>query len=508
MDRKSGQSERSGLSRRQLLSGIAIGALVVGFEPISRTWVTAAQAATTPSFNNVPALDGAIYFDSDTRTAHSYDQGNIVQQMPAAVLRPGSVDDIAKMIQYCRQRGIKVAPQGGGQGRPNSVFGHGLVSGGLVIELRWLNTIHSIGPDGAYVDAGVQWNDLIKAAYAEGLTPPSITGYTQLSVGGTLSIGGLGAWSTNRAGAQVDHTQQVQVVTGSGAITEASMDKNSELFQAVLGGLGQCGVITRAKVDLVPAKELARTYRIPYTDISMFFSDIRTLINRTSEQDTFDVVINVCAPGTASPLSLWATIFYNTGSTPNTDTLLAGLSPAAKAAPFTDSNYLDYIFQVDSIYDSFKATANWEAKVKPWINLQLPDDAVEQFVKSIVPTLTPEDIGPTGFLLVWPNLRSSFTRPLVRVPSAGKWVWTFGILTDSADPGPNPTFASKMTARNKKLYDTAYALGATRYPEDAIPFTTTDWKNHYGSTWPAFNNWKMKYDPSNILTPGSGIFGQ
>ena len=42
---------------------------------------------------------------------------------------------------------------------------------------------------------------------------------------------------------------------GKGEIISCSKKQNSELFHSVLGGLGQFGVITRAKISLEPAPE-------------------------------------------------------------------------------------------------------------------------------------------------------------------------------------------------------------------------------------------------------------
>src|SRR5207244_313300 len=133
--------------------------------------------------------------------------------------------------------------------------------------------------------------------------------------------------------------------------------------------------------------------------------------------------------------------------------------------------------------------------------------AVEQYAESVVSTLTAEDVGPTGFVLVFPMLRSSYTRPLLRLSSdaSGPWVWLFSILTDSAKSGPDPTFASRMLDRNYRLYQQAAAVGGKRYPHGACRFTKTDWQAHYGSVWSQLAAWKKRYDPSGILTPGPGI---
>ena len=59
----------------------------------------------------------------------SRDKGNIVFHTPCAVLRPGSVEDIQRMIRYCRRYDLKVATRG----QTHTMFGQSL-SPGLVIE--------------------------------------------------------------------------------------------------------------------------------------------------------------------------------------------------------------------------------------------------------------------------------------------------------------------------------------------------------------------------------------
>ena len=221
------------ISRRGFVTGagIAAGALVMGFNPVARQWVTAAEAATTP-FADLPPLDGEVVYDAESREANSRDLGRIIFRTPNAILRPGSVADIQKMIRYCRAHTIKVAPIGA----HHAMFGQALVDGGLIIEMRSLRTIHSISAQGADVDAGVYWKDVILDAYSKGLTPASITGYIKTTVGGTLSMGGIGVMTTYKAGAQIDHVQQLQVVTGTGELVTCSKTQNSDLFHAVLGG--------------------------------------------------------------------------------------------------------------------------------------------------------------------------------------------------------------------------------------------------------------------------------
>jgi len=49
------------------------------------------------------------------------------------------------------------------------------------------------------------------------------------------------------------------LVTGKGEFVTCSPQKNSELFNAVLGGFGQFGVITRARIALEAAPKRVRS---------------------------------------------------------------------------------------------------------------------------------------------------------------------------------------------------------------------------------------------------------
>jgi cytokinin dehydrogenase len=490
------------MNRRQMLKGIAGSALVVGFDPLTRAWVRAAEAsACAPSapFAHTPPLDGALYSDLATREADSTDQGNIVRRLPCAVLRPGSVRDIEKMIGFCREHGIKAATRG----QHHSTHGQGLTCG-LIIETGALNRIHSIGPDGADVDAGVTWKELLLAAFERGLKPRGVTGYTALSLGGTLSVGGCPM--TNREGALVDHVRGLTVVTGRGDAVRCSEGERRELFEAVLAGLGQCGVITRVTVDLVPAKPLARTYLLHYADVATFFGDFRALLDRGE----FDEVYNVCVPPGSVPFvyQLNATVFFDPADPPDDAHLLSGLSVPPGAAVVHDRSYPDYALAVDELFGFLKAAVSWDSLLKPWFDVWLPDSAVEQYVSDAVAGLTQRDIGAGGFVLLFAQRRSMMTRPFFRVPPAeGEgWVWLFDITTTSNAPGADPVFVDEMLARNRRLFERAREVGGTRYPIGAQVFSREDWVRQYGDSWPEFARRKKKYDPDSILTPGPGIF--
>jgi cytokinin dehydrogenase len=481
------------LSRRQILGGAGATA-ILGFHPVARAWV---GNGTHGAFDRAPRLDGALIFEPSAIAPYSGDAGNIIFAAPVAVLLPGSVEDIQRMVRFCKRHRIKVAARGQG----HTTFGQSLVGGGLVVDMATMATIHSIGPTSADVAAGLKWSDLVPQTVARGLTPPVLTGYLSLSVGGTLSVGGIS--STLARGAQVDYVRELDVVTGNGELLTCSMARRRDLFEAVLAGLGQCGIITRAVVDLVPAKARSRVYTIDYTDSTAFFADLRTLLAR----EEFDDVYNFGLPGPSGGwvYQLTATKHFDPATPPDGERLLQGLRAPVSAAIPVEMTFLEYALRVDVVIDFFRQIGLWDGVAHPWFDVFLPEQAVESYVTNVTSSLTPEDVGSTGNLLLLPKRAARLSRPMLRVPRS-RWIFLFDILTSASVPGPDPAFERRMLDRNRRLFESARRVGGTRYPIGSLRFSRLDWLNHYGEQWARLARAKRRYDPAEILTPGPGIF--
>src|SRR5690242_4217138 len=132
------QGTKDKTTRRHFVAALGVGALVFGFDPARRTWVSLAQAAGR--FDRVPRLDGTLMTDPSSLAPYANDAGSIVHNTPIAVLVPGSVRDIQKMVKFCRERRIKIAARGQG----HTTFGQSQVAGGLVIDMKTISDIHEI----------------------------------------------------------------------------------------------------------------------------------------------------------------------------------------------------------------------------------------------------------------------------------------------------------------------------------------------------------------------------
>jgi cytokinin dehydrogenase len=187
---------------------------------------------------------------------------------------------------------------------------------------------------------------------------------------------------------------------------------------------------------------------------------------------------------------------------------MRGLSLPPEAIPYRDMTYLEWELSVDVLIDFFRASFGWDSLIKPWYDVWLPDTTINEHVNEVLPTLTPRDVGPLGFLLLFPLHRLSLTRPFFRLPEpdGNDFVYLFDVLTASAPGAVDPTFVDDMLVRNRQWFERARELGGTRYPIGAVEFSSDDWERQYGPLWGEFVKRKQRYDPDNILSPGSGIF--
>jgi cytokinin dehydrogenase len=488
--------------RREFLkaAGGGAAAIILGYSREAGAWVGGGHSHG--SFDHVPHLDGELLTDEASRLAMGTDLGLIIFNTPNAVLRPGSIDDISKMIKFCKARNIVVAARGQG----HATHGQAQAGAGLVIDMTSMQQIHQIGNGFAVVDGGCTWRQLLEASVVASppQTPPVLTGYIGLSIGGTLSMGGISGMAYN-IGTQVQQVLELTVVTGKGKVEVCSKNKNRKLFDHVLAGLGQCGIIVRAKVKMVPAKALAANSTAVYFDPVLLQDDIRTLVYRNELDSIF--AIAVLDPGGSGQLVWLVNVakFHEPSETPDMAHFMRDLHFIPPTFATVDMPYLDYQLIVDNQIDQLRSFGLFEGVMHPWYDVFVGDSQVASHVTEVVSSLQPDDVGPFGFVLMFPLFTSTITRPLFRLPDE-ELVWLFDVLTSNSVPGFDADFAANKRARNNMWFDMARDGGATRYPIGTLDFTPGDWRRHYGSEWHAFKRAKEEFDPENILTPGPGIF--
>jgi len=474
------------VSRRMFLqrSAVAAGTLIVGFDRATGEWAVAGQR-TSRLARGFPDFDGVLRTAASARRAAADDFGHIVHRRPLAVLEPASVDDVVRLIRFARREGIRVAARGEG----HSTHGQSQVRAGVVIDMSRLARVYKVGRTIADVQAGVTWRALLDRTLPQGVAPPTLTDYQDLSVGGTLSVGGIGG-AGFRYGAQVDNVLALEVVTGEGRRARCSRTRSPRLFDMTLGGLGQCAVITRAVLRVRPAPAAVRLFDLLYVDLGTFAADARGVVR----DGRFDTVQGLVVP---SPAGGWAYLLQATSSSSRSDgELLAGLRDVRSQATISAMTFEAYAKRLDPIVEAQRRSGDWE-RPHPWFDAWLPDRHAESFAADVLSKLTLSDTGG-GPILLYPTRSKPFEQPLLRVP-AGELIWQFDILRTALATAATP---QQMVEDNRRLYEQARRLGGRIYPVGSTPLTRDDWERHFGDAWPAFVRAKRRYDPDGILTPG------
>jgi FAD/FMN-containing dehydrogenase len=479
------------ISRRNFLRGsLTAATVVVGFDTALRSWVSAAEIerAISPA-EDFPTFDGVLLLDDASRTAAADDFGHIVHRQPLAVLRPGSVNDVVKLITFARRNNIKVAARG----QAHSTQGQAQVEAGVVVDMATLATVHEINPTNALVDGGTRWLDLVTQTIPQGLTPPTLVDFLELTVGGTVSLGGIGSQAF-RFGPNVDNVLELEVVTGEGELVTCSPAHNRDLFDAARAGLGQFGLIVRARVRLIAAPPSARLYHAFYSSLPNFLSDLETLI----DDGRFDTVQGFAVPDGAGGwlFQLETTKYFSPGDEPDDASLLSGLAfnPGTQSAQ-------DYLNRLAPLVEFLRQIGVW-ALPHPWINLFVPAANAQTLIGETLANLTVDDVGQ-GPILIYPFNRELFRTPFFRVPDS-RHFFVFALLRNAIPPTPERV--AQLLADNRTLFERAVSLGGKRYPFDSVPMTKHDWQKHYQPLWGAFVRAKRHFDPDETLTPGQGIF--
>jgi cytokinin dehydrogenase len=441
---------------------------------------------------DLPAVDGTLCVDGPLVTACSEDFGHIVHRRPRAVVRPVSVDDIVRTVRFARAHDLTVAVRG----RGHSTFGQSLSAGGLVIEMSSLDAIHAVRAGAADVQAGARWSQVLDATLPQGRTPPVLTDYLDLSVGGTLCVGGVGGTS-HAWGLQIDNVTAIDVVTGAGDVRTCSARRDPDLFHAVLGGLGQVAVIVGATVELVPAPTHVRSYVLRYDDVAALTADQLVLV-RGGAVDHLQGRIVPDEHGRWEFLLDIAT--FHTAPQRPCDALLRGLHHRGPPRAVEDRSYREFAHRLASSVAEQVRGGGW-CLPHPWFDVWLPGRRVNAYVARVLAQLGAGDLAG-GTILLSPVRTGRLRRPLTWARHDDA-VFQFDVLgTAPADPAA----ISRVLARNRRLYEQASRVGGTRYPIGAIPFHPPDWRRQLGSAWPALKTAKARHDPDHVLNPGPGVF--
>ncbi|CAL0304776.1 unnamed protein product [Lupinus luteus] len=311
------------------------------------------QGQTTPSLPSQLPKYLAIKLNTNPETISqaSTDYGHIVHVNASAVFEPTSVNDIIELIKYSNS--IKKPFTIAARGQAHSADGQAMAHNGVVVNMTHLGDFRN--------GSGIIVSD------------------TYVDVG------------------------------GKGDLITCSAENNSEAFYAVLGGLGQYGIITRARITLGPTPSRVKWLRLLYTDFSAFSRDQEHLISLddTNAADYVEGLIMLNKPPLqfsffpASDKQRITSLVTEYGVvyalelvkyySPNSETMVekevANLVKGLKFVPTfsfeKDVSYVEFLDRVHTDELVLRSKGLWEVP-HPWINLFVPKSRILDFNKGVI----------------------------------------------------------------------------------------------------------------------------
>ncbi|RVW76469.1 Cytokinin dehydrogenase 3 [Vitis vinifera] len=353
------------------------------------------------------------------------------------------------------------------------------------------------------------------------VTKNSILGsYADVGVGGVLSNGGISG-QTFRRGPLISNVYEMDVLTGKGELVTCSEDTNSELFFAVLGGLGQFGIITRARIVLEPAPKRVKWIHMLYHDFSAFSRDQEHLISIHGldylEGSRF---LHNCPPNNwrssfspsdypriSSLISKKGIIYclevvkYYDDLTSHTvdeelKELLKGLNFLPRFVFRKDVSFVGFLNRLQNAEQDLGAKGLWDVP-HPWLDIFVPRSRISDFNKGVFRDILPKINQTTGPIHVYPMIRNKWDDRMSAVTPDEDIFYAIGLLHSSGGDDWKP-----LENQNKEILQFCDKAGIKIKLYLSRYTTKEDWMKHFGPKWKTFEDRKAQFDPKMILSPG------
>jgi len=218
---------------------------------------TTTQAAALAEIRRIVGAAGVV---DDAQDAEPYlvDHRHLYRGRAALIVRPGSTDEVARVVRACRDAGIAIVPQGG-----NTSYCGGATPDAsgrqIIVSLERMDSIREVDPVSMSisVDAGAILKNVQDAAATAGLLLPlSLGAEGSCRIGGNIGTN-AGGLSVVRYGMTRDLLLGIEAVLSDGTVVSdmRKLRKNNtgyDIKQCFVGSEGTLGIVTGAVLRLAP----------------------------------------------------------------------------------------------------------------------------------------------------------------------------------------------------------------------------------------------------------------
>jgi len=201
--------------------------------------------------------------------------------LPDYIVRPGSAEEVSKVLKIANYYKIPVQTWGGGSGSQGGALP---MAGGILLDIKRMDKLIDIDVISGTItcETGMIFQTLEWYANEKGFSIMHLPScLTCCTVGGALAHNGIGILST-KYGKIDDQALSVEVVLPNGDIINTlSVPKHSSgpnLLPIFLGSEGTLGVMTKVKFKMTKLPEVRRHHAFLFKDITTGYNACREIV--------------------------------------------------------------------------------------------------------------------------------------------------------------------------------------------------------------------------------------
>ncbi|MGW4381436.1 FAD-binding oxidoreductase [Kitasatospora sp. NPDC004531] len=428
-------------------------------------------------------------------------------QLPAAVAKCLSPDDVRACLDVARGHGIPIAARSGG----HSYLGYSIPAGGLVIDLRGMADVTVDDRGTARVGAGARLIEVYAALAAAGRLLPAGSCPT-VGVGGLTLGGGIGVLA-RKYGLTCDRLAAAQVVTADSALHTASPGDDADLYWALRGGGGgNFGVVTRFAFDTAPAPGLTViSLGFPAGSVPQVLGAWQQWVAAAPDELWASCQIAGGSPPSCRVVGCW--VGGPDGANQQVDRLVkaAGTTPGSRTVAAKDylaaMKYMagcarDTLAQCHPTWEGGRLTRTGFVAVSRMLGAH-PIDPAE---------VTELMTGHSGVDLLLDSLGGAVAD---LAPTATAFPHRHSLASAQVYAGATPDTEARVKAAVDSVRDGLARLGATGAYVNYIDATLPDWgRAYWGDNLPRLQMAARRYDPDGVfafpqsVTAAPGGFGR
>lgn len=229
----------------------------------------------------------AEYFDKSLIKLSGYAETKYVDCFS---LKPSTIEECKKIIEIANNKNMTICCKGNGLSYADQITN----KKNIVLNLNKINKIINWDSDNGVLKAqtGVTFGQIFIKTMIDGWALPSCPGSMDITIGGAISnnVHGKDSYKMGNFG---NNIISFKLLTSSGKTITVTKNDDTDLFNAVISGMGLIGIIVEAKIKL---KKIKYPFIKSKNIISKNISNTIEIFENNKENSDFSVAWSDCFP--------------------------------------------------------------------------------------------------------------------------------------------------------------------------------------------------------------------